>query len=53
MRNFNYVAKKLKFIFMGWGKKKKVLSKPIKSTNIISGQMLSLTLENKRLPDKH
>lgn len=52
MRKFNYVAKKLKFTFMGW-EKKKVLSKPIKSTNIISGQILSLTLENKRLPDKH
>ena len=36
-----------------WDEEKKVLSKPIKSTNIISGQMLSLTLENKRPPDKH
>ena len=34
-------------------KKKKALSKPIKSTNIISGQMLNITLENKMFPDKN
>lgn len=37
MRKFNYVAKKLKFTFMGW-EKKSVLSKPIKSTNIFQGK---------------
>lgn len=38
-----------------WDEKKrnKALSKPIKSTNIISGQMFNITLENKMFPDKN
>lgn len=36
-----------------WNEGKKELWKPIKSTNIISGQMLDITLENKMVPDKN